>query len=325
MEKAITIERYNPASEAAIKMWNDFVSASRNGTFLFNRGFMDYHANRFADHSLIAKRGGLPVAILPANEELTPSGDIVLHSHGGLTYGGWLLAPNGVDVRDLVRIFDALREYADAAGIVELDYKPVPDIYCKRPSDDDQYALFRAGATLTECNISCAIRLADDPGFNKQQRRNLKRGVASGAKLIELADIADFHALLSDCLMERHGVKPVHTLAELELLRSRFPENIRFFAATRAGRLHAGVCVFDTGRVAHAQYICSDETGRSEGMLTLLFHWLINDVYASKVYFDFGISNEEHGCVLNEGLYRQKSSLGGSGVAYERYSLKFRE
>lgn len=40
-------------------------------------------------------------------------------------------------------------------------------------------------------------------------------------------------------------------------------------------------------------------------------------------YFDFGTSNESHGLLLNEGLYRQKSSLGGSGVAYTRYVIDY--
>ena len=33
--------------------WNAFVAESKNGTFLFNRGYMDYHADRFVDHSLM--------------------------------------------------------------------------------------------------------------------------------------------------------------------------------------------------------------------------------------------------------------------------------
>ena len=30
--------------------WNDFVGQSKNATFLFYRGYMDYHADRFADY-----------------------------------------------------------------------------------------------------------------------------------------------------------------------------------------------------------------------------------------------------------------------------------
>ena len=38
--------------------WNLFVAASKNGTFLFDRRFMDYHSDRFRDHSLMVYRDG---------------------------------------------------------------------------------------------------------------------------------------------------------------------------------------------------------------------------------------------------------------------------
>ena len=49
--------------------WNQFVSASKNGTFLFDRRFMDYHADRFHDHSLLVYRDRRLYALLPANEK----------------------------------------------------------------------------------------------------------------------------------------------------------------------------------------------------------------------------------------------------------------
>ena len=33
--------------------WDDFVKVSKNGTFLFLRAYMDYHSDRFQDHSLM--------------------------------------------------------------------------------------------------------------------------------------------------------------------------------------------------------------------------------------------------------------------------------
>lgn len=220
----------------------------------------------------------------------------------------------------------------EGEGFAAIDYKPLPDIYTAIPSEEDRYALFRLGARLTECNISCAVNLRSNPGFNTQQRRNLKRGAASGASIRECADAEEFHNLLSDCLRERHGAMPVHSLDELRLLQGRFPENIRIFMAEapgsdsfdadgKADAAAAGVCVFDTGRVAHAQYICSTEPGRREGVLTYLFEHLMRETFSDREYFDFGTSNERHGQLLNEGLYRQKSGLGGSGVAYERYRI----
>ena len=44
------IRRYTEADKA---VWDTFVAQSKNGTFLFFRDYMDYHADRFRDHSLM--------------------------------------------------------------------------------------------------------------------------------------------------------------------------------------------------------------------------------------------------------------------------------
>lgn len=313
----IGIVRYTPEMADA---WNEFVAESRNATFLLNRGFMDYHSDRFEDHSLLALKGEKIMALLPANirEE---DGRLLLQSHGGLTYGGWLLSGRHPDAVEMLEIFELMREYGRRKGIAAVDYKPIPWIYASRPSDEEQYAVFRMGGSLTECNISCAIDLRDNPGLNKLQKRNLKRATALAPEIREESDVTVFHRMLAACLAERHGVAPVHTNAELQLLRDRFPSRIRVFVAYVGGEPQAGVCVFDTGRVAHAQYICSTSSGRAGGVLTYLFEHLITTVFSACTYFDFGICNESHGLILNEGLYRQKSSLGASAVAYPRYRL----
>ena len=50
----IEIHRYTAAYH---RDWNDFVSESSNGTFLFLREYMEYHADRFTDYSLLVYDG----------------------------------------------------------------------------------------------------------------------------------------------------------------------------------------------------------------------------------------------------------------------------
>lgn len=316
----VTLRKYDPVTDREV--WDAFIRASRNGTFLFERGYMDYHADRFKDHSLMAYKNGKLAALLPA--DIVAAGDrkVVLRSHGGLTYGGWVLPPRHVTASDVMEIFSHLSEYCMANGISALDYKPVPYIYHRMPSQDDLYALFRLGAELTERNISCTIDLQENPGLNTQQKRNLKRGEGKDHTVRELENVEGFHVLLTECLASRHDVTPVHSVEELQLLRDRFPGRIRAFVLEVNGEAHAGVLVFDTGMVAHAQYICSSEFGRREGLLTVLFNRLFV-IFSHCRYFDFGISNEDRGLYLNEGLYRQKASLGGSGTVYDRYRIDF--
>ena len=61
----IIIRRYSPADAP---QWNELVAGSRNGLILHLRGYMDYHSDRFADHSLMAYAGNRLIAVLPANE-----------------------------------------------------------------------------------------------------------------------------------------------------------------------------------------------------------------------------------------------------------------
>jgi hypothetical protein len=116
-------------------------------------------------------------------------------------------------------------------------------------------------------------------------------------------------------------VAPVHSLAEIELLAGRFPEEIALFTATADDALLAGVVMFRSAQVAHAQYIATGEAGREAGALDGLFEHLIALHSSRWRCFDFGISNTDQGRSLNEGLVRQKEEFGGSAVVHDFYRV----
>src|ERR1044071_8510242 len=97
----VVIERY---TSAFIDEWNDFIAKSKNGTFLFHRSYMDYHSDRFKDHSLMIRMKGKLSGVFVANEK-----DGRIESHGGLTYGG-LLLEKGARLIDVVGMFKELLE-----------------------------------------------------------------------------------------------------------------------------------------------------------------------------------------------------------------------
>src|SRR5262249_3341135 len=119
----------------------------------------------------------------------------------------------------------------------------------------------------------------------------------------------------------KYGVPPVHSLAEIELLRGRFPKNIRLFTCRGGGQLLGGVVVYESSTVAHVQYIASTEEGRRAGALDLVFDELLTVHYAGRRYFDFGISNEDGGRQLNRGLIDQKEGFGARAVVHDHYTL----
>ena len=309
----IEIRRYNPINA---DLWDTFVERSKNGTFMLKRGYMDYHADRFVDHSLMFYDCDKLVAVLPASQH-----ESELRSHGGLTYGG-LITSTDIRAQQVIDIFMALKEYMKEQSITSLLYKRVPMIYYQYPSDEDLYALYRIGAQLVRRDISSTIYLPSKIKFSERRKRGSKQATKQGIIVKQSIDYVGYIDMLSEILQKYHDTKPVHNASELELLASRFPENIKLYAAYKDDKMLAGVVVFETDKVVHAQYIANSDEGRQCGALDAVMDYLINQQYADKEYFDFGVSTEHNGMYLNEGLVTQKQEFGGRGIAYDFYEIR---
>lgn len=309
----LTIKRYNPSMEGE---WNRIVSESRNGTFLIDRKYLDYHSDRFSDHSLVIEMNGDIIAVFPANEKGKN-----IYSHQGLTYGG-LIMTSRCKGAVVVEIFDKIVEYYRGLGYEELTYKPIPHIYHTRPSEEDIYALCRHNAQITSCGISSTINLSEEILFSSLRSRGVKKAIANGVEIKEETDFSKFWQILTSNLESRHSVSPVHSLSEITLLKSRFPENIRLYTATKESEILAGVVIYESAKCIHTQYIASSQEGRNLSALDMLFSYLIKEQYREYKYFDFGISTEEGGAILNNGLLSQKEGFGASGVVYNSYKIK---
>ena len=53
-----------------------------------------------------------------------------------------------------------------------------------------------------------------------------------------------------------------------------------------------------------------------------LFTHLIEEVFSNKEYFDFGISNENNGKNINEGLLYWKEGFGARSITQDFYEIK---
>lgn len=303
---------YEPSRKA---VWDEFVSTSRNGTFLLQRNYMDYHADRFSDHSLMVFGEGALLAVLPAN--LAGSD---LHSHQGLTYGGFIVADR-MGTAPMLAIFESVLEYLRREGVRRVHYKTVPHIYCRFPADEDRYALFRCGAQLSRRDVLCALRPGDAPPRQTRRKRGAVKARAAGIEVRQSEDWQRFWRMLTDHLRERYGLGPVHSYEEIALLHERFPSNIRLFGAYFGEELVSGTVVYETSRVAHVQYIGTTEKGRELSAHDLVVHHLLGDVFHDKPWLDFGISNEQEGRFLNLGLIEQKEGYGGRAVAHDFYRI----
>jgi Acetyltransferase (GNAT) domain len=294
-------------------VWDATVRRARARHFLFERDYMDYHADRFTDASWLVLRDGEPLGVLPASRNGSEA-----VSHGGLTFGGLLTLP----AMTLRIALDALKAVSDAFGaddVRRLVYKPMPHLYHVAPADEDLYALHAAGARLVQRDVTAAVPPGIRPPYSEERRRAVRRGQQSTLTLDESDRIEEFMTLLEGVLAERHGLWPVHTPAEMRRLFDHFPGRIRLFVATTSGEIVAGTLIFETPTVAHAQYIANGPRGRELGAGDALFDHLLRTVYSDK-WFDFGISNDSHG--LNEGLMRNKEGFGARAVVHDRYALE---
>jgi hypothetical protein len=303
--------------------WDAFVRESKNGTFLLERSFMDYHSDRFQDCSLMIYEDNLLVGLFPANWE--EKGHIVW-SHQGLTYGGLILSEEATQMQVLQMFQAILFWYMDFLQAERMIYKPIPYIYSSIPSGEDLYALFRAGARLSRRLVSTCVSMHNPMKMATLRIRQARKAVDHGFYIDRMTEgdtqtLREYWALLTDVLKRYHNARPTHTLQEMQLLMSQFPKNIRLYIVRRDKEIAAGIVVFECRTVAHVQYIASGEEGRTYGALDLLFRHLINERYKQFEYVDFGTSNEDEGRYLNEGLVRQKCRLGGRGIVYNTFEI----
>lgn len=315
-------------------VWNSFVDESKQGTFLFNRNFMDYHADRFFDCSLLVYDDdneesigddSCLLALFPANwveEEKT------VYSHQGLTYGGLLTKTGTTQVEVLAILQKVFMYYRSYLGAKVLVYKSIPYIYSKIPSQEDMYALFRAGAQLHGRSVATVVSVSNPLNMRTLRVRQAKKALEHGfyierVKESDAACLNEYWNLLENVLMQHHNTRPVHTVEEMELLISRFPKQIRLFVVKNVdAAIVAGTVVFETETVAHVQYIASSAEGRKYGALDLLLRHLCGERYKDKEFVDFGISTERGGYYLNEGLIFQKEGFGGRAVCYDTYRIE---
>lgn len=297
--------------------WNDFVRHSKNGVFLFDRGYMDYHRERFADASLLIHddRGRL-TAVLPASRH-----ENALVSHGGLTYGGFVTSSK-MTTRRMLDVFDTFISHSRQEGVERIVYKCVPHIYHSVPAEEDVYALFVHDAQLVRRDISSAIDTRRTLPRQDLRLRVLQRARKAGLRVEQSDALGEFWPVLERNLEERYATQPVHTLEEITLLAARFPENILHFASTAGDELLAGAVVYVSTNVCHVQYNAASAEGRRMGALDLVLAHVIERFSSTHRWIDFGISTERDGRYLNEGLIDYKEGFGARAVSYDFYELR---
>lgn len=294
--------------------WNQFINISKNGTFLLNRDYMEYHSDRFPDHSYIFLDEKDKIsALIPGTIK-----DEIFYTHRGLTYGGLILDKNSKMI-DVLEYFELLNNELKKSGIKKVIYKNIPYIYHSYPSQEDEYALFKQKAEIFSLGIASTIELDKEFKFNKSRKSSISKAKRYGLEIKKDENFKEFWKLLEENLQNTHEARPVHNLDEILYLKRKFPENIKLYVALENKDVVGGIVVYEMEKICHIQYISANERGKEISALDFLFEYLIKIEFKDKKYFDFGTSTEENGNFLNEGLIFQKEGFGARGIVYKQY------
>jgi hypothetical protein len=292
--------------------WDAFVSISKNSTFLFHRDYMDYHADRFEDYSLMLYDKNTLVALLPANLV----GDTV-YSHQGLTYGGLILSKK-YHYEDIQLYLNSINQHLSNEGIKTLVLKVPPYFYANNLAQELNLLLQRNEGIKTKTVLGAAIS-TEDFSFPKMSLSKTKLKLFL---MEESKDLKPFWKILEQNLKERYGSSPVHSIEEIEQLSKKFPEQIKLFVFRHKNTrfIEAGVLLFINDKTIKTQYISSTIEGRKNRVSDALYYSVINAFKKNYQFIDFGTCEEENN-TINMSLLNAKEKFGAS--AFPIYTHSF--
>lgn len=296
--------------------WDQFVDSSKTPLFFFKRNFLEYHEKALLDSSILFFHDEILVALLPASRQ-----NSTLTSHGGVTYGGLIVSPK-TRTEVISEIFMALKAWALEQGIDRIIYKAIPFIFHTQSAQEDLYFLHNTlNATLYRRDLSSVIYLKDRMKLSKGRKWLVARAKKSNLEVVESQDWPAFHRLISR-ILQKHDAIPVHSIAELEKLSKFFPAEVILKAVFHENNMVAAALLFRFKNVVHTQYLATDEEGKDLGALDYIIETSIQEAQAAGFqYFNFGVSTEQGGRVLNQGLVAQKESFGSRGMAIDFYEI----
>lgn len=294
-----TIKKYHAGHKTD---WDDLIKRSSNGTFLHQRNYMDYHADRFEDFSLMIYEGLKLRAVLPAHR----IGNEIF-AHKGLTYSDFIF-DNKLRIEHILSIMETAFKYLLQNDITKIHINAIPTVFHKHPSESGLYIYHQIGGNIIKIKPFFILNTVDYQ-LNKDRKKNLKKILKQEFE-IKSDDIYlyDFWQIVSDNLRQKFHTKPVHSYEEIRRLQKLFPKQIKLFSIWQDGILKAGTLVYLINNVFHFQYIHARPDDNKAIVDALIYH-LIKTYEASYQYISFG-SSEANQNALNKNLTYWKESFG---------------
>ncbi|MCS7003793.1 MAG: hypothetical protein NZM38_00545 [Cytophagales bacterium] len=302
------------------EQWNKFVRAF-SVFFQWQRDYLEYHANRFQDASLLVLDKKQEIrAIFPANQNVN-----AIHSHEGLSFGG-ILFSIPIHISDLISIGKEILNYYKEKKVQKIYIKPLPWWLTIHQSNLEELLWQQLGAILYKSEFNLMVPLQEPASYQYRRKRMMQKAQKVGVSVSESNDYREFWQILTTNLQRKYQIAPVHSLQEIEKLQSFFPENIKLYVSYLSNQLIGGIVLYDySPLIAHAQYIASNETGRKYGALDFLVHELIEKYRSHRKFFSLGVNTLRPSDALNWGLVEWKEGFSAKPYVQHQFKINLSE
>ncbi|WP_375562594.1 hypothetical protein ACE193_08620 [Bernardetia sp. OM2101] len=344
--------------------WDSFIKTNSEGHFFFETDYLFYHKERFEGFSLLIydKKNEL-ICVLPACLESKSSVDTpttarlykkTLHSHKGLTFGGFIFK-NNLSFLDKRKCVFACLDFLKNNNFDSLIIKPLPSYFQEDSIKDESIHrilnddLIESKILRVEANSVIILPQSEvdyqkktHPNYSTRKKRNLKKAYQYNLRIEKTELSTDFWQIIEENLKLRHNLSPVHSAAEIQLLHDKFPTNI-LFSLVKNSKNEAVACSvsFAYQNTIHLQYMATTKKGKEINALDFLINHLIENhvIHFDKInqtsptgnfeYLSLGVSelrnntenNKGNETSINEGLFKWKEEFGAKTLSHFVYQI----
>jgi hypothetical protein len=315
-----------PYQDGQAAEWDAFVEKSSNGTLFHLRRFLAYHpAERFRDASFWLLHKGNPVAVVPG----VMVGERWV-SHGGATYGGFVLGGRRIAYDYCQDVVTASVSHARGLGAKSITVTLPPSFYRAVPHDYLEAAMLFQGFRFLKRDITSACGHLH-PGFlddwvNKA-RSATRHAMASGLEIIACprptaAELDVFHRILS-INRESIGAYVTHSRADLDALYRQVPDSLDLYLARHEGvDLGCGLVFRVNPRVDLIFYVAHLREHQHLKPIHLLVHRMYQEAARRGVkWVDYGISTINNKLTNNGLLLAFKENFNMQGFFRDTFIL----
>lgn len=234
---------------------------------------------------------------------------------GGASFGG-PIAQRRLRFADYSDLLDALVKYAGLRGCSQIEWTPPSPHHWEGGDEEAEFAAIRFGFRIEVAGLESVVTL---PARHESKFNNLLRKCKrEGVEYIGDIELDDFYPTLEH-VYSRHQASPTHSKAELRLLKSRFPQHIRFVGTARGNELAATACLFRVSPISDLVfYMCTVDKHKKENpMLMLISEDMHRAQKAGCNFYNFGTSSI--GLEVRYNVLSFKQQFGARGFLRRRF------